>query len=338
MSNWNFLRIFAENYPLMNDLNRIDISQDDELLHLLDEILGDRRKHYAIKKQVSYDCPICSGEKGIEHDYKGNFEVNYGKGVYKCWACGETHNTKGSISRLIKKFGDNHQYTRFKALNIAFDYTNIVENLEIKIMELPEDCVPLSTDDGKKRGQLGYEYLKSRGITDDIIDTYNLFYVYGGKYKNRILIPSFNIFDELEFFVTRSIFKNKLKYLNPSANKLAIIFNESLIDWTSPITLVEGPFDHLVVPNSIPLLGKKFYEVLFKKIYKNAESKIFVALDGDAYEDAVNIYRTLDVGKLKGRIYIVPIPKPTDISEIFQKEGLEGLKGVFRKAYRLKEL
>ena len=322
----------------MNELNSVETFQDDELLYLLDDILGDRRKQYAVKKQISYDCPICSAEKGVEHDNKGNFEVNYGKGVFKCWACGDTHNTKGSISRLIKKFGNKDHLARFRALDISFDYNSIMSDLEIKVMELPQDCISLSTEEGKRIGELGYEYLLSRGIDDDIIEKHNLFYVYGGKYKNRILIPSFNIFDELEFFVTRSIFKNKLKYLNPSANKQAIIFNESMIDWTSPITLLEGPFDHLVVPNSIPMLGKKFYELLHKKLYKYAESNIFIALDGDALDDAVEIYRKLDVGKLKGRIFIVPIPKPTDISEIYQKEGLEGLKKIFRKAYRLKDL
>lgn len=322
----------------MSELENINAFQDEELLYLLDQILGDRRKQYAVKKQISYDCPICSAEKGIEHDHKGNFEVNYGKGVYKCWACGDTHGTRGSIYKLFRKFGNKDQFSRFKDLDIVFDYTATAQDFEIKIMDLPEGCISLSTDDGKVKGVLGYTYLKERGITDDIIEKHDLSYVTSGKYRNRILIPSYNIFDELEFFVTRSIFKNKLKYLNPSANKQAIIFNEGLIDWSQPITLLEGPFDHLVVPNSIPLLGKKFYELLFKTLYKRAENNIFIALDGDALEDAIEIYRKLDMGKLKGRIYIVPVPKPTDISEIHQHEGIEGLKKVFRKAYRLKDL
>lgn len=307
-----------------------------ELLNILDDILGDYRNHYPVKGQISYDCPVCSANKGISHDGKGNLEVNYRKGVYKCWACGDEEGTKGSIGKLIRKYGTKEHYSRFIGLDLDFDYRFVAAQDEQREIFIPNEAILLTTNEGKKRGRIGYDYLISRGITDEMVDQYTLFFIPDGKYHNRILIPSYNYFDELEYFVTRSIIpKSKLKYLNPNINKESIIFNESMINWNEPITLLEGVFDHMVVPNSIPLLGKNLYELLFNKIYSKAKNNIYIALDGDAYSQAKSIYRKLDTGRLKGKIYIIPIPKDTDISEINQNYGIDGLRKIFKKAKRL---
>ena len=51
-------------------------------------------------------------------------------------------------------------------------------------------------------------------------------------------------------------YDKRQKYFTPQVERKDIIFNEEKIQWDADVTLVEGPFDHIVVPNSIPLLGK----------------------------------------------------------------------------------
>ena len=64
------------------------MTQENEVvIELLTEILGDSKMHYDSKGQISFDCPVCAAEKGLDGDGKGNLEVNYFRGVYKCWAC-----------------------------------------------------------------------------------------------------------------------------------------------------------------------------------------------------------------------------------------------------------
>jgi DNA-directed RNA polymerase subunit RPC12/RpoP len=77
------------------------------IVDILEDILGDYRMHNDYKGQMSFDCPVCSYEiKGLDHgDGKGNLEVNYKYNVYKCWSCGETNDSHGSIHKLIKKYG-----------------------------------------------------------------------------------------------------------------------------------------------------------------------------------------------------------------------------------------
>ena len=61
------------------------------VVEILEDFLGDHKKHYEDKSQISFDCPVCSYDiKGLDHgDGKGNLEVNYYYNVYKCWACSD---------------------------------------------------------------------------------------------------------------------------------------------------------------------------------------------------------------------------------------------------------
>ena len=62
------------------------------LVELLTDVLGKPKQHYESKYQITFNCPRCAEEKGLDNgDGKGNFEVNYRKHVYHCWACGETY-------------------------------------------------------------------------------------------------------------------------------------------------------------------------------------------------------------------------------------------------------
>ena len=84
-------------------------NQDDLLVvDLLVNIFGNSHLHNEMRGQISFDCPVCSHDiKGLDKgDGKGNLEINYKYGVYKCWVCAETHNTYGSLFRLIKKYGN----------------------------------------------------------------------------------------------------------------------------------------------------------------------------------------------------------------------------------------
>jgi hypothetical protein len=80
------------------------------LVELLTDVLGRPKQHYESKGQISFDCPVCADEKGLDHgDGKGNLEINYGKHVYKCWSCGETLGTQGPLGKLFDKHGTKAQ-------------------------------------------------------------------------------------------------------------------------------------------------------------------------------------------------------------------------------------
>jgi hypothetical protein len=88
-----------------------------------------------------------------------------------------------------------------------------------------------------------------------------------------------------------------------------------LIDWDEPIYLVEGAFDSIFVPNSIPLLGKVMSEFLYSKLYESAKELIIV-LDGDAWKDAEKLFHKLNNGKLFFKVWVVKMPEDKDIADL----------------------
>jgi DNA primase len=289
------------------------------IIDILEDIFGDSRMHNDYKGQIAFDCPVCSHEiKGLdEGDGKGNLEINYKRFVFKCWSCSETHNTHGSVYRLIKKYGNDRHLKRYELLK--------PEEFEVVIkpkkeLILPKEFVPLNNvSEGFKMTHYykqSMSYLRKRNVTDKIIRKYNIGFVYDGHYANRIIIPSYDEYRKLNYFIARSYLSNtKMKYKNPDVQKELIIFNESLIDWTKKIYLVEGAFDSIFLDNSIPMLGKYISENLFNKIY-DLGCEVTIVLDGDAWDDSEKLYHKMNCGKLFGKINIIKLPKDKDIADL----------------------
>lgn len=308
----------------------------DLMINIFEEMLGSPRKHSETRCQIAFDCPECSAEKGmIDGDGKGKLEINYAKDVYKCWVCYQQNGTHGSITKLIKNYGNDkllEEYRIFKP-----DKVRQYEKKE-RINDLPESYQKLSELSSGYHYSKAMLYLSKRRITPDMIERYGIGVCSSGLYKDRIVIPSYDLYGDINYFVTRAYdSKNFMKYLNPEVDKTQMIFNEKLVSWDSTIYIVEGVFDHMVVPNSIPILGKFISDKLLKMLLEKASANVVVLLDDDAYNDAVELYKTLNVDNLYGRIRIIKMPKDYDISLINEKYGKRGVMKMLRSAHRLKE-
>lgn len=310
------------------------------LSSIFESFLGEPRKHNEETGQIAFDCPACSADKGLyEGDGKGNLEINYNKGVYKCWVCHDTNRMHGPLENLVRKYGTKTHLKEYNLFKPEYDYNNNKETQKI-IVRLPEGYKKLSECTEKDyKSDLAKRYLKDRGITDDIIKEYNIGYTITGDFKDRIIIPSYDADGDLNYFIARWFLKKKtkVKYLNPHAEKYEIVFNENKINWDATIYLVEGATDHIVIPNSVPLLGKFISDKLKELLYTKSKSFIVVLLDSDAYEDAVKLYWTLNTGDLKGRIKICVPPEGHDPSSIFQYLGNKGIVKLLKNSHHLKK-
>jgi hypothetical protein len=308
------------------------------LVSILESFLGDHRKHNEDTGQIAFDCPVCSAEKNLPNgDGKGNLEINYNKNMFKCWACPDTNHMHGPVVKLLKKHATPKNLRDYLLVKPDADVIANHEREEI-IVTLPEGYKKLSECTGKEYNyHSAMNYLKSRGITDWIIKEFNIGFTTKGAFFNRIIIPSYDIEDKLNYFIARWFPKdyNKLKYLNPTAEKQQIIFNENKINWDSTIYIVEGVTDHIVIPNSIPLLGKIISDKLLEELHDKAQSLIVIVLDGDAYEDAKILYRKLSFGDLLGRIRICVPPEDFDPSKIFERLGNKGIIKLLKSSYKL---
>jgi DNA primase len=285
------------------------------LVELLSDVLGSPHQHYESKGQISFDCPVCAAEKGLENgDGKGNLEINYSRHVYKCWACGETLGTHGPLGKLFDKFGTKKQKKVYELIKPE----ELKQEEKKKVwLRLPEGYTTFEDSNPRFIPHIeAYKYLVSRGITDEIIKKYKIGYTVKGDFAYRIIVPSFNSEGQLNYYVARAWTPKKMKYKNPSVPKDEIIFNEGLIDWDKDIYLVEGAFDSFFLDNPLVMLGKKMSRLIFENLYLRANANIIVCCDGDAWDDGVKIYNELNGGKLYNKIKIVKLPKDKDICDL----------------------
>jgi len=313
------------------------------LLDVIIEILGRPRKENLTKSQFSFDCPVCSAEKDMpDGDGKGNFEVNLNKGVYHCWSCGGTHQTHGSVFKLITKFGRKEHKKKLKQLGIQLEdvKTNIKKIEEIREIELPEGYQSFKdANPNSLPYKEAWNYLtKERNLTSEIIFKYKMGFTTQGDYAYRVIVPSYDINGKLNYFTGRAwLSRTKPKYRNPDLPREEVIFNEQLVNWDTTVYIVEGPFDHIVVYNSIPMLGKDLHPKLYDMLMKNAKAWVVVLLDDDAWDRAKQIYSQLNVGKLHGRVRIIKMNEGYDISKVNEDFGREGVVEVLRGSFKLKE-
>jgi len=310
------------------------------VLEILENFLGTPKKHYKDKHQISFDCPVCSYDiKGLDKgDGKGNLEINYEQNIYKCWACSETNDTHGSLYKLIKSYGNKDLLKKYKLVTPDIIHLNNSDEPKKTLNGLPKEFKPLTIQSNNIVYKKAVEYLKDRNIGFDLIHKFNIGYCDDGDYYGRVVFPSYDSTNNVNYFLGRSYDKKtKLKYKNPDVSKTEIIFNEGLLNYDSNIYIVEGVFDHIVVPNSVPMLGKVMSDNLFMNLVKYAECKVVLVLDSDAYNDAKKLYKRLNSTKLVGRVYIVKLPDGYDISDVNKLLGKKGVLNLLSTASKIKE-
>ena len=286
------------------------MDENDALVELLEDVLGDHGLHYPNRGQISFNCPVCDDGRN-----KHNLEVNYIDNVYKCWSCGDSEGTHGPLGRIFDKYGNKKQ----KKLYEVFKPETVVKReKKKKTLRLPEGFTlfkDTSTVYPVRRQAMNY--LKSRGITDEMIERFGIGFCDKGDHAGRIVIPSYDKKGELNYYIARSWNPmSRAKYKNPEAEKDKIIFWENLIDWKKDVYLVEGAFDGLFLDNPIPMLGKHMSELLFETIYKNAKANVIICLDGDAWQNAVKLYHELNGGELYQKIKILKLPMDQDVCDL----------------------
>lgn len=245
-----------------------------ERLQLLSSQLGDYQ--LLNNNEASFHCPNCGHRKK-------KLQVNLTTGKYHCWVCDFRGN---SIYSLFKKI----EAPKGILDQVKDSHTpkEVERHYEVIYM-LPTEFKPLSSGETPFEKKRALNYLKPRNIGEEKIIRYNLYYCEEGKYKNRIIIPSYDENFNLTTYTSRLYWGEGLKYLMPSYDKDNIIFFEHLINWNEDLILLEGPFDGIEVENnSVPLLGKKINTAIKKKLI-NFTKNIFIALDPDAVKDAIDI-------------------------------------------------
>jgi len=331
-----------------------------QMYEILVSFLGKSKSPLDDTLQLQFSCPNCQERDGAQESHKYHLEVNIAKGIYHCWKCASVDDSmRGSVYKLIRIYGNKELLSEYKDAVASFresslyklhydkdDFQTDSSDENTNNVDFPDGYTELVK--GIHDDSPAFKYLSKRGIDWPIINNYHIGFISGqGVQKsllNRIVLPSFDKYGDINYWTARDFTGNsrRQRYFNPYVERKDVIFNEEKIQWNADIVLVEGPFDHIVVPNSIPLLGKSLTEEykIYKELYNNANASIIIFLDGDAIETAKRLYKFLDNGRLKGKIKYVYVPvdeRDLDPSKIFELYGRKGIIEFLNSAKQLPE-
>ena len=268
------------------------------LLGSIENLLG--KSHKRARDNYAFNCPFCNHRKPkLEINLHTNEE---GKNFWECWVC----QTKGqTIRSLLKQL--KTPYEQAQDILKYLPKGSQIEYKQLSIVELPKEYQPLYSASGTSViANIVKKYLYDRGLTDNDFIKYGIGYATSGEYGGRVIVPSYSESGTLNYFVARSYDGNYFKYKNPEASK-DIIFFENLINWNTPIVLCEGVFDAIAIRrNAIPILGKSISNSLYKKIITSPLTDVYIALDQDARDRALQIAeQLLNQGK---RVFLIDLP------------------------------
>lgn len=262
-------------------------------------------------KNLSIWCPFCKHE----NKSKLKLAIHLEKDLFHCWLCSK----KGSdISYLVNKINPAKKkealalfpkkYKKTFDLNINLFEEEIFELEEEKVIIPNGFSLLVNAFNSKNPDVLKvFKYAVKRGVDKHKMWMLRLGYSNDPEFRRSLIIPSLDEEGNLNFYTSRNIdvdSSSPIKYKNANVSKKNIIFNEINIDWSIPLTLVEGPLDLLKTnDNSTCLLGSSLTEdmKLFKKIVTN-KTEINLALDSDVYYKSLKIAKLLSAYDVKVNI------------------------------------
>ena len=171
-----------------------------------------------------------------------------------------------------------------------------------------------------------HPYLKSRGITKDIINFYDLHIAYDGRHKDRIIIPVYQDgilkgWQGRDFTGKQSKGRKILSPKGFKKSRYMLGYDSCKQKKAKYAVLCEGPFDAMMAykHNSLAIFGKELSTAQFNLllILSGHVKTLYIGLDPEEVETINEVSKDLS---LFFDIFVLPIPKGKDLGDSTQKE------------------
>ncbi len=289
--------------------SRLSRTKQNELAQFFSIFLG-HYTQYESQQEYIYDCPECRRRK---------LSINFGKQVLHCWRCTEL---EYSLFKFLKEYFPEHieEFREIISDEVSYDVPDDEPQEPPEKVEYPKYFRFLADNMDNVIARPFINYLVGRGLTQETIEKYKMGYCVRGAFYDRVIIPSYDWREELNYFLGRTIYGHSdRKYMNAKIPKTHVVFNEQHIVWhKKPIVLAEGILDVIAIEqvcgdkfNYSVLLGKSLGEsALWDKLLQYSP-KIYLALDNDASKDQTRLAKRMTYWGLD----VYPLELPEDVED-----------------------
>lgn len=239
---------------------------------------------------------VCLDDPYVWHCWTCNIK---GRGLY--WLLKLAHATPEQLGKLESLVGANVSRNNLSVFDkkIASLTSNKVYTNTNEILSLMPEFKSLAENDASIEYKIASNYAKKRKLTMCDIIKHNIGYCSKGPFANRLVFPSYDKDNNLNFYSCRSYYDDGYKYKNSEFSKNIVGF-ENLVDFDFPIYLCEGALDAISLKrNAIPLFGKTMSQKLKTAIVESKCPEVNIVLDDDALGSAIRIAEYINsIGKV----------------------------------------
>ncbi len=283
---------------------------------------------------INMRCMLCGDSKKSKSKRRFWAKCDNGISYYNCYNCGAS----GTIAELYSQLKGVPLHTAISKLESP-DFNNVKMLLTKQpvITETKPDMNSLdyvydyaifkdTETDGliqSKYKEYLLNFIDSRGIPEE----YEVFIVYDGDYKGRIIVPIY-IENRLMYFQGRAIHKDmEPKYMNPQVDKTGIIMNIDRFNKDKYIIVTEGIIDAMMIENNqgTAVIGGSVSDDFLSILYKNTDIGVIIAVDNDKRgEIERDKLSTSSIYRNKLKFFTTP-RDIKDINEFVLKSGIDNV-------------
>ena len=210
----------------------------------------------------NFRCPICGDSKKHKNKARGYVYAYKADMNFKCHNCGASTTFSNFLKTLDPTLHKQYVLEKFKERNTGkgsiieepkFDFKKPVFRKKLDLPRASE--VPIAR-----------EYLERRKLDPSKFFFTNKFKEWTNTHKktfdnitrdeSRIVIPLYDVKNNLIGFQGRSLVPNSVKYITVMINEEAPkIYGLDKVKTEKPIYILEGPFDSTLVENSVAMCG-----------------------------------------------------------------------------------
>jgi transcription elongation factor Elf1 len=210
----------------------------------------------------NFRCPICGDSQRNKNKARGYIYSVKNNTNFKCHNCGASLSFNNFLKEIdltlhkqytLEKFKEGHTGRNFVVEEPKFEFKKPVFKKSLDLPKASTNSVAKEYLEKRKLDPEKFyfahkfkEWTNSQKVTFDTI----------GRDESRIIIPMYDVDNNLIGFQGRSLVSNSVKYITVMLSDDAPkIYGLDQIDTSKTIYIVEGPFDSTFVPNAVAMCG-----------------------------------------------------------------------------------
>ena len=211
----------------------------------------------------NFRCPICGDSQKHKNKARGYFYQVKTNTNYKCHNCGASLSFNNFLKQIdttlhkqyvMEKFKEGHAGGRnFVVEEPKFEFKKPVFRKKLDLPRASEVAIAKEYLEKRKLDPTKFFFTnKFKQWTNTHKQTFDII----TRDESRIVIPLYDIDNNLIGFQGRSLGPNSVKYITVMINEEAPkIYGLDKVNTKKPIYILEGPFDSTLVENSVAMCG-----------------------------------------------------------------------------------